>query len=508
MSNDTQKVDILFKYSQGKSATNETQKYFEESLANRQYKLSNRIITGTIPSTSPGGTPQAGTPGVYVDVELIQTLTLSFIAGSLRSFNHSNLKNAIPFDHGDGSYLYYVTTSGAAKIEFGDGDWVVDTANGTLTFFSAFPTGVSDSTPPRISFYRYVGDFLDTTYRGQDAADGSNAAGSTLLVAGGTGDGSGAGGALTIIGGAADSGTGGNLIVYGGQSTSGADGIVLTQSHVELDPVGASAGDTGVLRFRELAATGTNYVGFKAPDQVDTNVEWTLPNTDGSAGQVISTDASGTLSWTDNLGNGGVNNIALNGTTATEISSRLLGSYLISISSNTSDWPASMFTIAKSAATSGTPSVSSLSSVSGTGSSVFNVSWGVSSGIEVIISNTSVDGNYSVMIIGGSGDLGAVTNNNQLDVDVSLTTTMIEISPALIGSFLITVNSTTADLPTTTMTFAKNNATGTPSPQFLAGTDGASGEKFEFQWDDSEGIKLRVDNASANDTYRVSIFGT
>ena len=50
-------------------------------------------------------------------------------------------------------------------------------------------------------------------------------------------------------------------------------------------------------RFREATANGTNYVGFQAPATIAADVLWTLPATDGTAGQVISTNGSGTLSW-------------------------------------------------------------------------------------------------------------------------------------------------------------------------------------------------------------------
>ena len=50
-------------------------------------------------------------------------------------------------------------------------------------------------------------------------------------------------------------------------------------------------------RFREATANGTNYVGFQAPASIAADVLWTLPATDGTAGQVISTDGSGALSW-------------------------------------------------------------------------------------------------------------------------------------------------------------------------------------------------------------------
>ena len=50
-------------------------------------------------------------------------------------------------------------------------------------------------------------------------------------------------------------------------------------------------------RFREATANGTNYVGFQAPATIAADVLWTLPAVDGTAGQVISTNGTGTLSW-------------------------------------------------------------------------------------------------------------------------------------------------------------------------------------------------------------------
>lgn len=51
------------------------------------------------------------------------------------------------------------------------------------------------------------------------------------------------------------------------------------------------------LRFYEATASGTNYVGFQAPASITTDLLWTLPSADGSAGQFLSTNGSGTLSW-------------------------------------------------------------------------------------------------------------------------------------------------------------------------------------------------------------------
>jgi hypothetical protein len=49
------------------------------------------------------------------------------------------------------------------------------------------------------------------------------------------------------------------------------------------------------LRFSD--ADSSNWVAFQAPTTVATNVTWTLPATDGTGGQVLSTNGGGTLSW-------------------------------------------------------------------------------------------------------------------------------------------------------------------------------------------------------------------
>jgi hypothetical protein len=45
----------------------------------------------------------------------------------------------------------------------------------------------------------------------------------------------------------------------------------------------------------------TNYVAFQSPAAVTSNVTWTLPSADGTSGQLLSTNGTGTLSWTSNL---------------------------------------------------------------------------------------------------------------------------------------------------------------------------------------------------------------
>ena len=52
---------------------------------------------------------------------------------------------------------------------------------------------------------------------------------------------------------------------------------------------------TAELRLADTDST--HYVGFKAPGTVTTNKIWTLPAADGAAGQVLTTDGSGTFSF-------------------------------------------------------------------------------------------------------------------------------------------------------------------------------------------------------------------
>lgn len=84
------------------------------------------------------------------------------------------------------------------------------------------------------------------------------------------------------------------------EAQNSAGGILLNvgpSGAVTLNPFGTSAGNTNELRFAELVANGSNYVGFKGPDAIGSNRIWTLPSADGTNGQVLSTNGSGILSW-------------------------------------------------------------------------------------------------------------------------------------------------------------------------------------------------------------------
>lgn len=58
------------------------------------------------------------------------------------------------------------------------------------------------------------------------------------------------------------------------------------------------------VRLFEDTDNGTNYVGIKAPTSLGSSVTFTLPSDDGTSGQCLVTNASGTLSFADNTAPG------------------------------------------------------------------------------------------------------------------------------------------------------------------------------------------------------------
>jgi hypothetical protein len=73
---------------------------------------------------------------------------------------------------------------------------------------------------------------------------------------------------------------------------------VAAQAGMTLAPFGVAAGNTGEARFKELAAAGSNFVAFKAPDALAGDVTYTLPDAAPTAsGQILSGSTAGVLSW-------------------------------------------------------------------------------------------------------------------------------------------------------------------------------------------------------------------
>jgi hypothetical protein len=146
-----QKVSNLFKKSVGKAETSTSRQFFEEPYASKAFVLPSQVWNqgDLIPTTAPGGTDGQVTGVItrYIDK------VLTVVAGAPNAWYHADLKDAIPFDFGDGSYNYAIKDSLNNNVAFGAGDWLLDTVAGILYFYGANPTNL----PPKISFYKYSG---------------------------------------------------------------------------------------------------------------------------------------------------------------------------------------------------------------------------------------------------------------------------------------------------------------------------------------------------------------
>jgi len=147
-----QKASKLFKKLQGVAETSLLKQFFEEAYLGRTSIFHDKQIwnqSDLIPVPAPSLT-DGEIQGV---VQYFEDLSLTPVPGLSNSFYHDNLKDAIPFNFGDGSYNYFLKDSTGTQIPFGMGDWIVDTEAGVLTFYSSVPANM----PPQITFYKYVG---------------------------------------------------------------------------------------------------------------------------------------------------------------------------------------------------------------------------------------------------------------------------------------------------------------------------------------------------------------
>jgi hypothetical protein len=102
-------------------------------------------------------------------------------------------------------------------------------------------------------------------------------------------------------------GTTGKLIQNSGVTVDDSNIVTASGFSGPLNgTVGATTPSTGVFTDITLNAQGdvrfadsdsSNYVAFQAPATVASNITWTLPSTDGTNGYALTTNGSGTLSW-------------------------------------------------------------------------------------------------------------------------------------------------------------------------------------------------------------------
>src|SRR6056300_1083695 len=101
-----------------------------------------------------------------------------------------------------------------------------------------------------------------------------------------------------------------NITVIGGeyftnqldhaQGTLTASSALLVDSNKAIDEIfiGNALATGGTLKLNEGTNNGANFIGLKAPNAVTTTTTFTLPDGDGTNGQILTTDGSGNLSFT------------------------------------------------------------------------------------------------------------------------------------------------------------------------------------------------------------------
>jgi len=105
-------------------------------------------------------------------------------------------------------------------------------------------------------------------------------------------------------------------IDYSANTVNWLDSSVTLTSPVSISG-SASAG--AEIRLPEDTDNGSNYVGLKASDSIASNVTFTLPSADGTVDQVLKTDGSGNLSFTDVSGGTSWQSSIVTGTTLSAV---------------------------------------------------------------------------------------------------------------------------------------------------------------------------------------------
>lgn len=158
MPTDSQIAGLLYKSRYGVADTESTRQYYEEPFLARNIVYTGQIYSQDIPTPNP---LSYADPDLTISsvVQVVHDLQLSAAAGAPNSFYAAGLIDCIPHnsDITGGTYNFILKTFGNVVIPFGLGDWTVDPAAGILRFYGTLPSGVSAGSPPKISFFRYVG---------------------------------------------------------------------------------------------------------------------------------------------------------------------------------------------------------------------------------------------------------------------------------------------------------------------------------------------------------------
>jgi hypothetical protein len=200
-----------------------------------------------------------------------------------------------------GNVNYYLKTDGTNT------SWSVVTGGGSVTTISIVSangfagTVANASTTPAITLSTSITGLL----KGNGTAISAATAGTdyqspiSLTTTGTSGAATFVGNTLNIpqyTGGGTPGGSNTQIQFNNSGSFGGSANLIWDGTNVQLGAQGA---------FRFADADSSNYVAFKSPATVASNVTWTLPSADGTSAQVLSTNGAGTLAWVTQSGGGG-----------------------------------------------------------------------------------------------------------------------------------------------------------------------------------------------------------
>lgn len=186
---------------------------------------------------------------------------------------------------GEGNTFLGSNTTGTTDTDFSIalGKGATVTSDNTM--------GVGSSAAPVTSYFLGEGESSTSPSDVQvepTKASGADVAGGDLILAGGRATGSAASGSVRL-----------QTAPAGASSST----LQTLEDAFEVDTLAATLFDQRALQFREDAGSGANYAAIQAPATLGGDYTLTLPDNDGDAGDVLSSNGSGTLSWVATLTN-------------------------------------------------------------------------------------------------------------------------------------------------------------------------------------------------------------
>lgn len=109
----------------------------------------------------------------------------------------------------------------------------------------------------------------------------------------------------------------------------GDNNIIFSVDEDGISIANGTSSTGAVIRLGEATTNGTNYIAIQSPAALAANTTYTLPSADGTNGQVLSTNGSGTLSWATASGGGGGSTVSVEDSEYTLTSMDGFGVYTI-----------------------------------------------------------------------------------------------------------------------------------------------------------------------------------